>query len=98
MANRTGIENKNTGSSRYYRSAWTTTPALYDILANAPGDDTNHGFALASRKIVIAAPGTLVITDLDGNSQTLTLPVGTHEIQATSLAATSTAQNVSVYW
>jgi hypothetical protein len=98
MANRIGRENKNTGSSRYYRSAWTTTPALYDILAAAPGDDTNHGFALACRKITIGTAGTLVLTDLDGNSQTLTLPVGIHEIQATSLAATSTAQGVSVLW
>jgi hypothetical protein len=91
--------NLNTGSSKYIRQAWTTTPAAYDILASGPGgSDTTEG--LACRWIIVGTAGTLVLSLPDGQSdQTIYAPAGAKiEIQATALGAASTAQQVVVYW
>jgi hypothetical protein len=79
-----------------FRTAWTSTPVAYDILANDPTKDTLPG--RPCRQIVIATAGTLVVTGLDGTD--VTLPSGplVWDIQALALKATSTAQGVVVLW
>ena len=98
-------QNELQQSATAYRTAWTTTPVNYDILAsdplklNVPGLN-NPSEGRPCRWIVCGAVGTLVATGLDGTDVTLNAVfVGQRfDIQATGLKATSTAQTVSVYW
>jgi hypothetical protein len=84
--------------SSWFRQAWTTTPADYNILANGPAYSAGLNGTLC-KKIHVITAGTLVITDRHGTAVTLTC--GANEdlpIEAASLASTSTAQGVKVYW
>ena len=94
------IANPNVGlSSPWYQQAWTTTPATYDILLNGPNNPSVSGQGFPCRWITIQTAGTLVVTDVFGNTRTLTCVAGeTLWIDAVSLSNTSTAQNVKVFW
>lgn len=88
-----------------YATAWTTTPANYDILANDPGKLRAIGLGMPSegrpcRWITCGVAGTIVVTRIDGVNVTLdATQVGqTFYVQAIALVNTSTAQKVSVYW
>jgi hypothetical protein len=84
--------------SSWFRQAWTTTPADYNILANGPGYSAGINGTLC-KKIHIVTAGTLVITDRWGTAVTLTCAAGEDLfIEAASLASTSTAQGVKIYW
>jgi hypothetical protein len=92
--------NSATGPSTYYRQAWTTTPAAYDILAASPGASTDAGEGLCCRFIIVGTAGTLVLTPPDGqDAETIYFPAGVPiPVQATALGAASTALQVSLYW
>jgi hypothetical protein len=86
--------NDETGSATVARTAWTTTPADYNIQVNDPTDEGR-----CSRKVVIATPGTLVYLGADGVSVTLPSGPGEWTIQMQALvAAGTTAQGVVVHW
>ena len=95
----------NLESASHGRTAWTTTPANYDIAASDPGKLNEPGLAnpsegRPSRRIVVGTAGTLVYTGLDNQNVTLPSTVAGQiwDIQAIALVSTSTAQNVVVFW
>lgn len=96
------IANDDVASPPIARVAWTGTPAAYDILASDPLKNSRYGTAEGKpcRRIVVGIAGTLIYTGLDGQSVTLpsTINMAVWDIQAVSLSASSTAQNVVVFW
>ena len=76
------------------KQAWTTTPALYNIVTNGPGG------GYPCRRISIQTACTIVYKDLEGNTQgPLTCYAGeVLDLEATTLEASSTAQGVKVFW
>ncbi|MEI9950798.1 MAG: hypothetical protein WDO74_17915 [Pseudomonadota bacterium] len=100
-----GLRVTNLESGHVARVAWTTSPALYDIIASDPYKGNLPGLAAPSegrpcRRIIVLTSGTLVFTGLDGvDVTTPSLPSGfVLDVQATALKAASTAQNVLVIW
>jgi len=95
----------NLESGMAVRVAWTTVPALYDILASDPYKGRLPGLAAPGegrpcRRIIVLTAGTLVLTGLDDvDVTTPSLPAGfVLDVQAIALKAASTAQNVLVVW
>lgn len=85
--------NDEVGTGEICRVAWTAAPANYDVEANDPTGQKRN-----CRRLVIATPGTLVITGADGVDVTLPSGITVWDIQAKYLKNTSTAQNVVVVW
>jgi len=92
--------NPRFGSATAYDLAWTSTPADYDILENGPGYSGANGVGVMSAAIRCNTGGTLVVTDIEGDDQTLYFADGeTRYVQAQALVASgSTALYVEVMW
>jgi hypothetical protein len=86
--------------SGWFKSAWTTTPADYDIIANGPEYTAGYSGRMCKR-IYAGKAGTLVITPIEGATanRTIIVAAGTWvDVEAIALGAASTAQDVSIYW
>jgi hypothetical protein len=95
----------NLESANVARVAWTTVPAQYDIAASDPLKLNLPGLATPNegrpcRRLVAGVAGTIVYTGLDGVDVTLPSTVNGQvwDLQALVLKATSTAQQVVVFW
>ena len=93
------LQNPRFDAPLRYRTAWTTTPIDYNVLENSEGYSGANGSGHMCCAVRAGGAGTLVLTDVDGNAQTV--PIGSQEtllLQAQSIGAASTATNVVVFW
>ena len=95
-----GQANNRDDAPEYYLTAWTSTPADYNCVANGPNGAT--GAAKAACGAMVGVSGTLVVTRRDGTDVTIPASIlqpGKYwRGQIAALKSTSTAQDVMLFW